>query len=114
VKPRFFRTAAAYEAATPADGIWIGDAGESIQARFDGVEHRLERRDAGWRFGDDAIEATLDDDGTPLTTRVLAPRDGATLRLSRFHALRLLAPAVLSGVNPIAASRERVLGSARD
>lgn len=109
VKPRFFRTAAAYEVGSPADGIWIGVAGESIQARFDGVEHRLERSGAGWRFGNDAIEATLDDDGTPLTTRVLAPRDGATLLLTRFHALRLLVPAVLSGVNPIAAARPQPL-----
>ena len=114
VKPRFFRTAAAYEAAAPADGIWIGDAGESISARFDGIEHRLERVGTGWQFANDAIEATLDDEGSTFATRVLAPREGATLRLSRFHALRLLVPAVLAGVNPIAASRVRALSSPRD
>ncbi len=106
VKPRFFRSAAAYEAAAPDDGMWL-DAGEDgVTARFGGSEHRLEREGTGWRFRNDAIEAVLGEDGTPLVARVLVPREGATLDLSRFHALRLIVPAVLGGVNPIAAARK--------
>ena len=102
VKPRLYTSRAGYDADLTADGIRIDGAEERVVARFSGVEHRLERTLDGWRFGNDAIEAELDDAGTPRATRVLAPREGATLRLAHFHALRLLVPAVLAGVNPIA------------
>lgn len=105
VKPGFFRTAGAYEAAAPDDGIFLAGGEDGVAARFDGIEHRLEREGAGWRFGNDAIEAVLGEDGSPVATRVLMPRAGATLDLRRFHALRLIVPAVLGGVNAIAASR---------
>ena len=104
VKPRCFRSRSAYERAAPADGIFAGVTGDRVMARFDGVEHRLERVDGGWRFGNDVIEARLDEAGATIETRVLRPLEGATLRLAHAHALRLLVPAILAGVNPVAAA----------
>lgn len=104
VKPRIYRTRAGYAAASPEDGVLIEAMGNRVSARFDGVEHYLERRDATWVFGNHAIEAQLDDEGFPLETRVVAAREGHALALAHFHELHLIVTAVLREVNPISAA----------
>jgi putative selenate reductase len=104
VKPRFHRTREHYAAASPADGVLIEAGGCRVSARFEGVEHHLERRGERWVFGNDALEAVLDDAGALVESRVVAAREGHELELGRFHALRALTEAVLREVNPVSAA----------
>jgi putative selenate reductase len=104
VKPRLHRSRESYGADAPQDGVLIEAAGERIAARFDGVEHQLERRGDRWRFGNDAIEAILDDGGVVLEMRLMMAREGQRLEVARFHGLRAIAEAVLREVNPVSAA----------
>jgi putative selenate reductase len=105
VKPRLHRTRTAYLAEAPADGILIEAEGERILARFGGVEHRLERRDGGWEFGNDTATAWIDDQGSLRDTRLVEAGRGHTLDLAHAIALRDLVAATLAGLNPVSAAR---------
>ncbi len=101
VKPRLFDSRAAFGAAAPGDGILIEEEGRRISARFGGLAHELERGAKEARFSDGVIEAGLDAEHRVSSSRLRAPREGHTLPLWRYHALRLLSDAVLRGINPI-------------
>ena len=107
VKPRLHRSREGYSADAPQDCVLIEAAGERIAARFEGVEHQLERRGDQWRFGNDAIEAILDDAGKPLHVEVRMAREGRRLEVAHFHELRAIADAVLREVNPVSAALGR-------
>lgn len=104
VKPRLHRSRAGYVAAAPEDGVLIERGGDRVTARFAGIEHHLERRGEQWVFGNDALEAVLDQNGALVESRAVAARAGHALELARFHALRALTEAVLGEVNPISAA----------
>lgn len=108
VKPRLHRSRASYDADAPRDGVWIEAAGERIAARFAGVEHHVERSGERWRFGNDTIEAVLDDGGAVLEARVAGADAGHVLEIGRFHGLRAIAEAVLREVNPVSVAIGRV------
>jgi len=59
---------------------------------------------AGSRFTDGVVDVVLDSAHCVVSSRARAPRDGHTLSLGHFHALRLLADAVLLGINPFTAN----------
>jgi putative selenate reductase len=103
LKPRVHGSRAAYRAGAPEDGILIEQGGARVRARFGGVEHRLERVEAGWRFDDGVIEATLDPELGLVAARARVPEEGHTLALARAHALRLWVEGSLAGVNPVSA-----------
>ena len=103
VKPRLHRSRESYAADAPQDGVLIEAAGERIAARFAGVEHQLERRGDRWSFGNDAIEAILDDAGVAHHVNVRMAREGRRLEVAHFHELRAIAEAVLREVNPVSA-----------
>ncbi|HJQ66472.1 MAG TPA: hypothetical protein VJ816_08850, partial [Gemmatimonadales bacterium] len=107
VKPRLHRSRASYAADAPRDGIWIEAAGDRIAARFAGVEHHLERNGGRWMFGNDTIEAVLDDAGAVLEARVARADAGHPLETGRFHGLRAIAEAVLREANPVSAALGR-------
>ncbi len=93
-----------YAAAAPEDGTWIGSGGDRIEARFAGIAHRLERRGERWVFGNDTLEALLDEEGALIESRVVGAHTSQPLELARFHALRTLTEAVLAEANPISAA----------
>ena len=105
VKPRLHRSRESYTADAPQDGVLIEAAGERIAARFEGVEHQLERRGDRWWFSNDAIEAILDDAGMALQVNVRMPRESQRLEVAHFHQLRAIAEAVLREVNPVSSAR---------
>jgi len=104
VKPRIFATRDAFDAASPGDGILIEDEGRRVSARLEGVALELVRDAAGSRFSDGVVDVVLDSAHRVASSRARAPRDGHTLSLGHFHALRLLADAVLLGINPFTAN----------
>jgi putative selenate reductase len=104
LKPRFYGTRESFEAAAPADGILLEDAGTRLAARIAGVSYSLEWEGETARFSDGAIEVTLDTDHAPVSTRILEARQGHVVSLRHYHALRLLRQAVLKGVNPVSAA----------
>lgn len=102
VKPRFFGSAESFQAAAPEDGLLLEAGGRRMRARFGGAEYRAEFLEGGGaRFGDGVAEATLDAAHRVVSTRAVHPREGHVLPLARYHAMRVLRDAALSGINPV-------------
>ncbi len=104
VKPRLYASRTSFQAASPGDGILIEDRGRRVSARFDGTACELTLEAGGARFSDGVIEAVLDPAHRVAASHLLAERDGHTLPLARYHALRLVRDAVLKGINALTAA----------
>lgn len=102
-KPRFFGTRASFDAAAPGDGLLIEAAGDRALARFAGRLHELTRIEGRERFSDGILEVELEGGDRIVSDRAREWREGHTLPLWRYHAMRLLRDAALAGVNPVSA-----------